>query len=80
MERKNTNQILGMEYEGVESSNLSGEEISFPKQPRKHDNGCALKSGVDNDCGFKAAFWTLENKSGNVQCNFEIEFNFRNDW
>ena len=31
------------------------------------------------DHGLRAASWILENKIDNVQYNFEVEFNFRND-
>ena len=84
MERKNTNQCLGglrMEYQVVQSpQTFLVKNFSFLQQPRKHDDRCAFKWVLITDRGFKAASWTLENKNGNVQYYFEVEFNFWNDW
>ena len=39
-----------------------------------------LSSDLNTNCRFKAASWVLENKNGNVQYYFEVEFNFQDDW
>jgi len=42
--------------------------------------GCTLSPvSLEDGSWSKAVFWTLANKNSNVQCYFEVEFNFWND-
>jgi len=70
-----------MEDQGVQSpQTILVKNISFLQPPQKQGDRSALKWVLNTDRGFKAASWTLENKNGNVQYCFEVEFNFYHDW
>ena len=80
MERKNINRCLGdlrMEDQGERSpQTFLVNNFSFPQRRPKQGNRCAFKRVLNIESGFKAAAWTLENRSGNVHISSKLNSAF----
>ena len=80
MEGKNINRCLGglrMEDQGERSpQTFLGNNFSSFNRGENRTIGALSSVNFEYRSRIKAAAWTLENKNGNVQYKFEVEFTF----